>query len=133
MIFFIAVRTEENQLSQLISTIGFQNKIMNIALVCFVVSNYYGYIFYFIANNQYRQQTPAELFKILDYRNIVLHLVIVIGILANQVFGNPPGQKQSSGSLIFLVVFIAIKTIAELIVYQKNKKNGSGENEVAFI
>ncbi len=120
MVAFIGIKknTETNLIND-ISIISFSNQIFNLAIVGFIISLFFQYAFFFIANKTYKKALPTNYFNFFSARTFVLHIVIVLGVISNEFLGK---KLNLSSNTIFLIIFIVVKTIADIVVFKMNNK-----------
>jgi hypothetical protein len=111
---------EVDKIMQMTKTVGFQNKIFNYALISFFAAQYFRYIFNYIANDLYLKKTPEDYYQIFSASSLVLHIVIVLGAVANAFINK--NNSYDSNKMI-LIIFIIVKTIASIVQYNLSKQD----------
>ena len=116
-IFIIAfigfVAHKEKSTAHVFSTIIFQNKLFNLALLLCVSSQTYLLVRYFFMNGQYFYSLPGNYAAIFDGRQIVMHIAVVLGGVGAVFFFKNAGNSNYA-SIWIISVFCAIKCIFEL-------------------
>ena len=64
----------------------------------------------------YKETNPEEHYQFFSARNFVIHIVIVLGVFAFEFFEKRFDAR--TGIIAFSVVFVSVKSIADIVVYK---------------
>jgi hypothetical protein len=104
-----------------VKAVAFRDLIFNIALLNFVAYNLLEFIFHFILNKKYRTSKPADHSNIIDGRQIVVHVVVVLGAFLSNFILERSGNNYYYSNLALVLLFIVVKTIADLVRFRMDK------------
>ena len=113
VVFVGLMGSSKDQLMTIFLAMAFRNTIFNIAILNFVAYNFLDFLFNFILNKKYVSSKTSDHYNILDGRQIVVHVVVVLGVFLSNYILKQSGNNYYYSNLALVVLFILIKTGAD--------------------
>lgn len=134
VVFIGVLHAEADDLIKITTAVTFKDSIFNSVMLSMFLSNILNFIITYWTSGERSNNGPSYFYKFLDVRLFVIHIVIVLGTFA-MMFAekNFPQSKKEASTIALLVVFIIIKTIADIIYSAFSKKQDQIEPFEKFI
>lgn len=116
LVVFIGVMgTDKNEMVQTVSAVVFRDTNFNLALVGFILSHGFDFLFNYLLTNENEKKSGSDFSLLFDPRIIVIHVSIVLSAFALTSFDfGFHIIGHTAGSYIALSIFIALKTAVDL-------------------
>ena len=115
VVFIGLIASGKEQHMTVFLAIAFRNTIFNIAILNYVAYNILDFIFNFLLNKKYLSSKPSDHYNILDGRQIVVHVVVVLGAFLSTYILKKSGNNYYYTNLALVALFILAKTIADFV------------------
>jgi Family of unknown function (DUF6498) len=119
VVFVGLLGTDRKQLFQVFRAMAFQDLIFNIAILNFLGYNFLEFLFYFILNKRYLSSRVADHTQVIDGRQIVVHVVVVLGAFLSNFILQKTGNNYYYSNLALVILFILFKMIADFVITRK--------------
>lgn len=99
------------------------NPVFNLTLLLYTLSLGMDMAWHYFGNGAYLHTHPSDNASFFDGRTIVMHVVIVLGALGYNFVKEKFPDNQELAQLYFIMIFVLVKTIADVIMYYAGRKN----------
>lgn len=132
IVFIGFMVTDKSHFTQSVDTVMFMNTYFNTALLAFVFSNIITLATSFFMNGNYRIMSPYAFNSFIDTRTIIIHVMTVLVAVIHLHFFE--GKSYASvGEVVYVTLFVLIKTTVDFKVYNLEIKQGNKPEEPHYI
>lgn len=113
IVFIGLLGTSKEQHITVIKALIFRNTILNIAILNFIAYNLIDFIFNFILNKKYLKSKASDHNNIIDGRQVIVHIVVVLGAFLSNFILARSGNNYYYSNLGLVTLFIFVKIIGD--------------------
>lgn len=130
VVFIGVMGSSSEQMIRIFRASSFRDPFFNIAILNFAAYNLLEFLFFYMLNKRYVRSTPAEHYIIVDGRQIVVHVVVVLGAFLSDLILKQTGNNFYYSNLALVVLFIFVKSVADYVSLRNAPDEESPESYI---